>query len=252
MPKLTDEKIDAILDEDIWHSAVMLRTDTPETEGAPGCWFGGLPTFPESEPWPMRSDCGIEYPLLFLLQINCRELPYLEGEPVNIPRHGYFFVFFDPINLGQLHGVIEETARLIYVEQDCSTIASRQCPPIPEMPDHEVDHRYTGETQYRRWPFNFIPVERYKLRRSIVEDLTGREKEKNWDKYMDRLADRRIASLRSNKIEINSVNQWLPAPENEENNSIHLLNIISEQSKLHKPIGFSFGDSDSLKLFRWK
>jgi len=263
MSELSDEEIDAIfdaeieavLDEDVWHTALMHRTDTPETEGAPGCWFGGEPTLPTSTPWPTRiwesqidgKPISIEYPLLFLMQIDCRELPYLEGEPDNIPREGFFFVFFDPINLGLQHGVIEETARLIYVEQDCSKIAPRQCPPMPEMPAEKVSHQYHGETEYRHWPFTFIPTTCFRIRHSIIEGLDDDEGDEVWGKYTKRMRQREAEYAEQLPILYNLHNYWLREPFDQDGTDrFRLFYILSDQGKTDKPIGFEFGDLNAL------
>jgi len=109
-------------------------------------WFYGEPTLPEDTPWPVYTREGVDYPMSFVLQLDCADVPRLEEYP--FPEKGVL-LFFHEFNF-QMERSYNKTfqlgSKVIYLE-NVTNILPRQMPEIPEAPFDMAE----GYGEYHYW-----------------------------------------------------------------------------------------------------
>lgn len=153
--------------------SVVLRRQVPiRGDEAPRSWFGGLPMMPENVPWPTsisrdQPQKG-EFPLHFLAQLSCADLPEDLWGGLG-PRSGWLLFFFDPNSCEPESG--GEGYRVIYTK---ALGAERQAPadlgPVYDGTYSGPQYRHLEGVDaipdtWRRWPVDFVTVPN-----TVVED----------------------------------------------------------------------------------
>jgi hypothetical protein len=125
--------------------------------------LGGLPCLPRDMPWPRHGEH--DTPLHFLAQIDCRELPDLEGASP-LPRDGDL-LFFASVD-DQLLWRDGKTSRVIFVPPALRTEEERPLP--PDMPRIGWPQGYSGRGRsdvpggsYPKWPISAHPFDTYDM-----------------------------------------------------------------------------------------
>ncbi|MDJ0946532.1 MAG: DUF1963 domain-containing protein [Kiloniellales bacterium] len=132
-------------------------------------WLGGRPCLPAQLPWPRDPKQGTA--LHFLAQIDCEDLPALDGASP-LPRDGrlLFFADLDEERLWSVDGEdrCREATRVIYVPKSEATSEERD--PPEDTPD--VDHPFgrltgpyadKGRKGFAKWPVSAHPIETYDI-----------------------------------------------------------------------------------------
>ncbi|MET1415947.1 DUF1963 domain-containing protein [Roseibium sp. HPY-6] len=146
--------------------SVVLRRQVPiRGDEAPRSWFGGLPMMPENVPWPTsisrdQPQKG-EFPLHFLAQLSCADLPEDLWGGLG-PRSGWLLFFFDPNSCEPESG--GEGYRVIYTK---TLGVERQAPadlgPVYDGTYSGPQYRHLEGVDaipdtWRRWPVDFVTV----------------------------------------------------------------------------------------------
>lgn len=165
--ELSQAQLDEMLAKARRPGLAMMKTLTPDAEGAQGCWLGGEPTLPPEIEWPFRySEIQQEsIPLHFLAQINLASVPRLEGLP-ELPENGTLFFFYDAV-LGDPE---KEETRVIFVPGDVQGYPYRPMPPIPQLPKLDSQTLWFARRPthgYKRWNINFTPFEGFRVNISV-------------------------------------------------------------------------------------
>ncbi|MEM6679155.1 MAG: DUF1963 domain-containing protein [Pseudomonadota bacterium] len=182
-PNLDDEAVEAILRAEALEAIYLRRhwppTPTPSDNG-PRSRLGGLPQLARGSAWPRRPKTGRPYH--FLAQIDCAELPTLEGRSP-LPRDGLLLFFADldeemlfddeegpknPDNPGDWNN----PAPVIYVP--AGSIGAPAAPPEDLPPSgYSVDRtgrigsRYDGPSVFPAWPVSAHRVTDYPWAREL-------------------------------------------------------------------------------------
>ena len=125
---------------DCYRPTVHLHTPPrPEAEIMKNSWFGGQPTLPDDIAWPVYPYEGVEYPMSFVLQLDCAEVPRFEQYP-EFPERGVLLFFFETrLEIHRVQaGIGDEGGKVIYIEEP-SEIRLREMPespPLPPLPEH--------------------------------------------------------------------------------------------------------------------
>ena len=124
--------------------AILLARTWPISGQVPGrSWLGGTPLLPRSMPWPVLE--ASQAPLHFLTQIDCAELPRINGGEA-MPDDG-LLLFFGHISEDMLWEDDEGSAQVVYVP-------ASEIPDSPaSLPDQLSDiFGEPGRRVYPRWP----------------------------------------------------------------------------------------------------
>lgn len=150
-------------------SAIFLQRFWPIEKEIPQTIFsylGGLPMLPKSVAWPLNPYSG--FPLHFLCQINCSEMPKI-GSKACLPETGFLYFFAD-INEDMLwedFGVKNFT-RVIYSSENVGNLLERALPEsLPEI-NHETykssgQFSLIGQRKYPKWPLIPHVVDVFKI-----------------------------------------------------------------------------------------
>lgn len=144
---LTPEEITALISDRAQDSILLNRIWPPGTPATGRSWLGGLPCLPPDMDWPRNRETDL--PLHFLAQVDCADLPILNGKSP-LPRDGLllFFSDLDEERLSEAHAVIHVPK------------AKASVPPRP-LPDDlpEIDHSggkptrtSSGQRNFQKWP----------------------------------------------------------------------------------------------------
>lgn len=153
--------IDEHLERASLHGVLLLKTARPDAPGAPGCWFGGWPTMPETLDWPTYDDYEYgELPLVFLAQISLAELAKVQHDN-QLPKTGTLFFFFDPLR-ASIDGFDFGGTAVLYTSDDVSELPEREMPDYPDFPENAEFGPWIAEGDaydLDRWNFTFVPIE---------------------------------------------------------------------------------------------
>ncbi len=144
---LTPEEVTALVAERAQDSILLNRVWPPGAPVVGNSWLGGLPCLPPDMEWPQNNQTG--RPLHFLAQVDCADLPTLNGTSP-LPRDGLllFFSDLDEERLTESHAVV-------YVPKAQQTVPPRALPDaLPEI-DHaegQPTGRSNGQRNFTKWP----------------------------------------------------------------------------------------------------
>lgn len=153
--------------------AIFLARTWPIGAQAPGrSYLGGLPCLPPHIPWPRLGDASgpqphdMGTPLHFLAQIDCRDLPDLEGASI-LPSDGDLLFFADIDEEMQWHD--NATSRVVFVQASERTDMERALP--PDMPhlgwvhdDAELGASEASIRKYPKWPVSAHAFKTYVIK----------------------------------------------------------------------------------------
>jgi hypothetical protein len=144
---LTPDEVTALVAEKAQDSILLNRLWPPGAPVTTNSWLGGLPCLPPDIAWPQNHETSL--PLHFLAQVDCADLPTLDGTSP-LPRDG-LLLFFSDLDEERL----SESDAVVYV-----TKAQQDVPPRA-LPDNlpEIDHssgkptgRSNGQRNFPKWP----------------------------------------------------------------------------------------------------
>lgn len=157
---MTEEAVATAMEKYRTPAVALVKVYPRERKGTPGCWLGGgEPTLPAHIPWPMFDYSIEDYPAVpmhFLCQLNLAQFPRFDEFP-EMPERGTLFFFFDPVHSP---GGPEtwDASKVLYVEEDVSTVPRRSPPPMPDGIEPE-SRNYKGTNGY--WPVELQVVDTY-------------------------------------------------------------------------------------------
>jgi hypothetical protein len=146
---LTQDEITSLIPARAQDSILLNRVWPPGAPATGNSWLGGLPCLPPDMDWPRNSATGL--PLHFLAQVDCADLPTLNGTSP-LPRDG-LLLFFSDLDEERL----SESDAVVHVPK------ARQSVPPRALPDDlpEIDHGggkplifsdEPGKRHYPKWP----------------------------------------------------------------------------------------------------
>lgn len=124
---------------DSYRPAVHLYTPSrPGADVMPNSWFGGEPSLPNDIAWPVYTYEGVDYPMSFVLQLDCADVPRFEQYP-DFPERGVLLFFFEfQLQVHRAQSQLgDEGGAVVYVE-DATGIAPRTMPEVPDIPPFPI------------------------------------------------------------------------------------------------------------------
>lgn len=103
----------------------------------PNSWFGGKPPLPADIPWPTYHRGGAEFPMSFIMQLDCADLPRLDE--YFFPASGVLLFFFE-FNFQQERSSGEQHlgGKVIYLD-DINGVPYREMPSVPDVPAEKLE-----------------------------------------------------------------------------------------------------------------
>ena len=155
----TKVKMDDMLRKASRSGLALMKTATPDTPGAHGCWLGGQPTLSPTICWPSYTDKGLDLavPMHFLAQINLSSIPRT-AESQHLPEDGTLFFFYDTVRAPVDH-FVDGGSQVIYVSGDVSQFAAREMPAIPDIKESFMKSNWYAQRQtngYLRWNIDIL------------------------------------------------------------------------------------------------
>lgn len=142
-------------------AVLLVKTNSDERSGVPGCWFGGEPTLPKRFDWPWIVDEATpRNPIGFLARVDLAQVPRTPLMPP-LPATGTLFFLSDHVTHIEKPDAAPNYA-VIYAEEDVSTFSPCAQPDWPD--DFEaVEKTYwwaeNHARSFHKWPMTFLVYE---------------------------------------------------------------------------------------------
>ncbi len=164
--ELSPTQIDKLLDDNK-ASAIFLRRRWPiNATTNVRSYFGGTPTLPKGLAWPVSGETG--FPLHFLAQIYCADMPKLPGGP-QLPDSGTLFFFAD-INEEMLwEDAPGESTKVLYTKEETGTLKAVPLPDTLPYIGHELEQMSGGYNNNTLKTYPFWPVDPHIIQTYEVE-----------------------------------------------------------------------------------
>ncbi|NOR62536.1 MAG: DUF1963 domain-containing protein, partial [Rhodobacteraceae bacterium] len=174
---LSPSKIDKLLAENQFPTILLRRRWPLRNSKNARSYFGGTPTLPEGLAWPLSGETG--FPLHFLAQIYCADMPKLPSGP-QLPKNGTLFFFAD-INEEMLwEDAPGESTKVLYTTQETRNLKAAPQPDALPYIGHELKQMSGGYNNntlktYPLWPVDPHIIQTYEIEaaRNVPPNSTG-------------------------------------------------------------------------------